>query len=141
MLACPAREEGRFHRALEALPAERRLTRTGRGCVQWTHLQASVCQEEGSRQPTGEGVTQATQGCIWGRRMITESSLPQKSWRRLCCWRGPQELPTPSCRGSPTIDFIGHHDARDLWPELPKLRVPGVQVLVRDFPLYIKHLH
>lgn len=34
MLACPAMEKGRFHRVLEALTAESRLTRTVRGCVQ-----------------------------------------------------------------------------------------------------------
>lgn len=47
---------------------------------------------------------------------------------------------TPRCRDGPTINFIGHHDAWDLWPELPKLHVPGAQVLIGDFPLYIKHL-
>lgn len=34
MLACPAREKGRFHRVLEALTAESRLTRKVGGCVQ-----------------------------------------------------------------------------------------------------------
>ena len=37
------------------------------------------------------------------------------------------------------IDFIGHHNAQNLWPELPKLHIPGAQVLVCDFPLYIKY--
>lgn len=52
----------------------------------------------------------------------------------------PHELLRPRCGDGPTIDFIGHHDARDLRPELPKFRVPGAQVLVGDFPPHIEHL-
>lgn len=37
------------------------------------------------------------------------------------------------------VDFIGHHNAQNLWPELLKLHIPSVQVLVREFPLYIKY--
>jgi hypothetical protein len=53
---------------------------------------------------------------------------------------GPQESLSPRCRDGPTIDFIGYHDAWDLRPELPKLCIPGTQVLIGDFSLYIKHL-
>lgn len=55
-------------------------------------------------------------------------------------WWVPHGMLTRRCRDGPTINFIGHHDARDLWPELPKLCVPGAQVLVGDFPLHIEHL-
>lgn len=43
-------------------------------------------------------------------------------------------------QGWPTINFIGHQDARDLRPELPKFCIPGAQVLIGDFPLDIKYL-
>lgn len=39
-----------------------------------------------------------------------------------------------------TINFVGHHNAWNLWTEFPQLLVPAVQVLVSDFPLHIKHL-
>lgn len=55
-------------------------------------------------------------------------------------WWVPHGLWTPRCRDDPTINFIGHQDAWDLWPELPKLRIPGAQVLVGYLPLHIKHL-
>lgn len=53
----------------------------------------------------------------------------------------PHDLLAPRCRGGLTIDFIGHHNARNLWPELPKLCIPGAEVLVRDFPLHVKYLN
>lgn len=53
---------------------------------------------------------------------------------------GPQELLSPRCRDGPTINFIGHQDAWDLRPELPKFCIPGTQVLIGDFPLDIKYL-
>lgn len=58
----------------------------------------------------------------------------------MCHGGPPQRLLAPRCRGGLTIDFISHHDARNLWPERPKLCIPGAQVLVGDFPLHIKHL-
>lgn len=39
-----------------------------------------------------------------------------------------------------TINFVGHHNARNLWAEFSQLLVPAVQVLVGDFSLHIKHL-
>lgn len=48
--------------------------------------------------------------------------------------------PGAEVQGAPTVDFIRHHDARDLGPELPQLCVPGAQVPVRDFPLHVEHL-
>lgn len=53
----------------------------------------------------------------------------------------PHELLAPTCRGGLTIDFIGHHNARNLRPELPQLCIPGAEIPVRDFPLHIKHLN
>lgn len=60
--------------------------------------------------------------------------------RRKCVVLGPQELLSPRCRDGPTINFIGHQDAWDLRPELPKFCIPGTQVLISDFPLDIKYL-
>lgn len=55
-------------------------------------------------------------------------------------WWVPHGAWTLRCRDGPTINFIGHHDAWDLWPELPKLCVPSAQVLVGYFPLHVEHL-
>lgn len=60
--------------------------------------------------------------------------------RRKCVALSPQELLSPRCRDGPTINFIGHQDAWDLRPELPKFCIPGTQVLIGDFPLDIKYL-
>ena len=51
----------------------------------------------------------------------------------------PHKLLAPRCRGGLTIDLIGHHNARNLRPELPQLCIPGAEVPVRDFPLHIEH--
>lgn len=55
-------------------------------------------------------------------------------------WCSVPRILSPRGREGPTINFIGHQDARDLRPELPKFCIPGTQVLIGDFPLDVKYL-
>lgn len=65
---------------------------------------------------------------------VTEGLFPQETVGSVWPWWPPGDC------GQPTVDFVGHHDARDLRPELPELSVPGAQVPVGDLPLHVEHL-
>lgn len=71
---------------------------------------------------------------------VTEGLLPQRNSGKRVAVVGPQGTVDTQMKRQPTVDFVGHHDARDLWPELPELSVPGAQVPVGDFPLHVEHL-